>query len=56
MRRISGLVAVVFSAAFVFLFVSGREAHSATLHLGNYNNPDSPTMSVVQKGSSSLFR
>ena len=49
MRRISGLVAVVFSAAFVFLVVSGREGHSATLLLGNYNNPESPTMRLLNE-------
>jgi hypothetical protein len=49
MRRIGSLVAVVFSAAFVFLFVSAREGSSATMLFGNYNNPESSTMRVLNE-------
>jgi hypothetical protein len=48
MRRIGSLVAVVFSAAFV-LFVSAREGSSATMLFGNYNNPESSTMRVLNE-------
>ena len=49
MRRIGWLIAVVFSAAFVFLFVSAREGSSATILLRHYNNPESPTMRVLNE-------
>ena len=48
MRRITGLVAVAFSAAFL-LFISGKEGHSAILLLRNYNNPELPAMRLLNE-------
>jgi hypothetical protein len=49
MRRISRLIAVMFSAALVFVVVLAREGSSATLLLRNYNNPDSDTMRLLNE-------
>jgi hypothetical protein len=49
MRRIGSLIVVLFGAAFVFLFVSAREGGSATILWRNYNNPDSPTMRLLNE-------
>jgi hypothetical protein len=49
MRRICSLIAVVFSAAFIFLFVWTTEGSSATMLFRNYNNPDSSTMRVLNE-------
>src|SRR5260370_19148134 len=49
MRRICSLIAVVFSAAFVFLFVSATQGSTATMLFGNYSNPDSSTMRVLNE-------
>jgi sRNA-binding regulator protein Hfq len=49
MTRIGWLIAVVFSAAVVFLFVSAREGRSATILLRHYNNPESPTMRLLNE-------
>jgi hypothetical protein len=47
MRRIGRVIAVMISAALVFLFVLAREGSSATILLRNYNNPESPTMRLL---------
>jgi hypothetical protein len=49
MRRMGLLIPVVFSAVFVFLFLSAREGVSATVLLRNYNNPESLTMRLLNE-------
>jgi hypothetical protein len=49
MRRLGWLIAVVFGAAFVFLFVWARERSSATILFRNYNNSESPTVRVLNE-------
>ena len=49
MRRLGWLIAVVFGAAFVFLFVWARERSGATVLFRNYNNPVSPTVRVLNE-------
>ena len=49
MTRFSWLTTLVLGAVFVFLFVSTREGGSATILLRHYNNPDSPTMRLLNE-------
>ena len=49
MRRISRSVAVAFGAVFGFLLVSATDGSSATILWRNYNNPDSPTMRLLNE-------
>ena len=49
MRRIGLLIVVVFSSARALLFVTAREGGSAIILWRNYNNPDSPTMRLLNE-------
>ena len=49
MRCIDRVIAVMISAALVFLFVLAREGSCATILLRNYNNPESPTMRLLNE-------
>jgi hypothetical protein len=49
MRRIGSLIVVLFGAVYVFLLVSATDGSSATILFRNYNNPDSPTMRLLNE-------
>jgi hypothetical protein len=49
MRRIGSLIVVSFSAVFVFLLALAADGSSATILFRNYNNPESPTMRLLNE-------
>ena len=49
MRRIGSLIVVLFSAVFVFLLALATDGSSATMLFRNYNNPESPTMRLLNE-------
>ena len=49
MRRIGSLIVVLFSAVFVLLLALATDGSSATILFRNYNNPESPTMRLLNE-------